>query len=87
MIQSIMSQAILYGANEDVMILSLSTVALAYFFQNPFLFSFPLEVEEESLSLGAEQLTEAVLASGNHKRLRNTNLVLIVYHFLQISLS
>lgn len=32
--------------------------------QNPLHFSFPPEVDEESLMLGAEQLSQAVLESG-----------------------
>ncbi|EJD02313.1 uncharacterized protein FOMMEDRAFT_124682 [Fomitiporia mediterranea MF3/22] len=46
-IKSIMTQAILFGSNP----------------KNPLLFTFPPDVDEESLISGAEQLSRAVLAS------------------------
>lgn len=46
-VKSIMTQAILFGANP----------------KNPLLFTFPPDVDEESLISGAEQLSRAVLAS------------------------
>ncbi|RXW20887.1 hypothetical protein EST38_g4970 [Candolleomyces aberdarensis] len=51
LIKSIMMQAILYGA----------------FPENPLQFSFPPQVDEESLMRGAEQLSQAVLKSGRRK--------------------
>ncbi|KIM87137.1 hypothetical protein PILCRDRAFT_64451 [Piloderma croceum F 1598] len=47
LIKSIMMQAILYGSHAE----------------NPLHFSFPPDVDEESLMLGAEQLSQAVLES------------------------
>lgn len=48
LIQSIMTQAILYGSNAD----------------NPLSFSFPPEIDEDSLMAGAEQLSRSILESG-----------------------
>lgn len=53
LIQSIMTQAILYGSNAG----------------NPLSFSFPPEIDEDSLMAGAEQLSRSILESGRDYRL------------------
>ncbi|KAJ2920658.1 hypothetical protein H1R20_g16437, partial [Candolleomyces eurysporus] len=58
LIKSIMMQAILYGA----------------FPENPLQFSFPPQVDEESLMRGAEQLSQAVLRSDSEVVRRNHDL-------------
>lgn len=52
LIQSIMTQAILYGSNAG----------------NPLSFSFPPEIDEDSLMAGAEQLSRSILESGRNSR-------------------
>jgi len=62
-----MTQAILYGSNFDVgqshtpFLLATETPAP----QNPLNFSFPPEVDGNSLMTGAEQLSKAILESGD----------------------
>jgi nuclear pore complex protein Nup133 len=58
-----MTQAIVYGSIPDVRRVS-CPVIWSDRFQNPLQFSFPPEVDEESLMQGAEQLSKAVLQSG-----------------------
>jgi len=62
-----MTQAILYGSNLDVGRLCVSSFLAAETspFQNPLNFSFPPEVDGNSLMTGAEQLSKAILESGN----------------------
>lgn len=62
-----MTQAILYGSNLDVgrPRASLLLAAKTFPFQNPLNFSFPPEVDGNSLMTGAEQLSKAILESGN----------------------
>ena len=62
-----MTQAILYGSNLDVgrSCVPFLLAAEAFPFQNPLNFSFPPEVDGNSLMTGAEQLSKAILESGN----------------------
>ncbi|KII88453.1 hypothetical protein PLICRDRAFT_110437 [Plicaturopsis crispa FD-325 SS-3] len=57
LIKSTMTQAILYGSYSEV------REPIAHNNSNPLHFSFPPEVDEESLMRGAEQLSSAVLES------------------------
>lgn len=58
-----MTQAIVYGSIPDVRGV-LYSIVWSNIIQNPLQFSFPPEVDEDSLMQGAEQLSKAVLQSG-----------------------
>jgi len=68
LIKSTMMQAIMYGALPEVRIRygvhNPTSPKWAFRLQNPLHFSFPPELDEESLMRGAEQLSQAVLESG-----------------------
>ena len=65
LIKSIMTQAILYGSYPDV---RPKTCRMEQYkltlLQNPLHFSFPPEIDEESLMSGATLLSNAILESG-----------------------
>jgi len=67
LIKSIMTQAILYGSNLDVgqRHIPFFPAAETSASQNPLNFSFPPEVDGNSLMTGAEQLSKAILESGD----------------------
>jgi nuclear pore complex protein Nup133 len=61
-----MTQAILYGSHSEVRLRTSygGRYALTSL-QNPLHFSFPPEIDEESLMSGASRLSSAILESGN----------------------
>jgi nuclear pore complex protein Nup133 len=60
-----MTQAILYGSYSEVRLRTCYTEHFALtLLQNPLHFSFPPEIDEESLMSGATLLSSAILESG-----------------------
>ena len=60
-----MTQAILYGSYSEVRLTTSCGGRYALTFpQNPLHFSFPPEIDEESLMSGASRLSSAILESG-----------------------